>query len=105
MHIFAAEHPARIHRIHHVLLIGIDDRQGQPALNGLRQKRLRDKRSLRQAEGNVRHAQHRFQPHFVAHTGNRFKRLFHLILLSGNRQRQAVNRHIFPRNARFQRRV
>ena len=103
--IFSAEHPAGVYRVHHFLLIGVDDGQRQAALNGLRQKCLCNQRPLRQTERNVGYAEHRFKPQFTANPCNGFKRLLHLILLRGNRQRQAVNRHIFPRNARFERRV
>ena len=103
--IFAAEHPAGVYRVHHFLLIGVDDGQRQAALNGLRQKYLRNKCSLRQTERNVGYAEHRFKPQFSANPRDGFKRLLYLILLRGNRQRQAVNCHIFPRNARFKRRV
>ena len=103
--ILSAQNAAGIYRVHHLFDIRVDDGQGQPRKDCLRQKRLRNDCSLRQSEGNIRYAQHGFKPQLCSDAPNGFQRLPDLSLLSGNRQRQAVDGDIFTRNSLLNRRI
>ena len=103
--VLPAQNAAGIHRVHHLFDIRVDDGQRQPRKDCLRQKRLRNDCSLRQSEGNIRYAQHGFKPQLCSDAPNGFQRLPDLPLLSGNRQRQAVDGDIFTRNSLPDRRI
>ena len=98
--VLAAEHAARVDRIHHLLLVGIEDGHRQTREDCLCEKRLRDQLALRQTKGDVRHAQHRLQPQLLVHDAHGLKRPFRLLLLGRDRQRQAVDRNVLSGNAR-----
>ena len=57
--VFAGEDPESRYRVHHGLLIGIDDGQSQAREHGLGQETLRNQGTVGQAEGDIGHAQHR----------------------------------------------
>ena len=92
--VLAGEHPKSRHGVHHLPLVGVDDGQAQSGPQGLDEEILGDERPVGQAEGDVGHAQHRPQAQFLMDGPHRPQGLYCLVLLGGDRQRQAVDPHI-----------
>ena len=103
--VLAVEHAERRDRVHDFLLIRVDDRQRQALVQRANQERLRHQQAIRQAERNVRHAEHGLQPHVAVHRADGGERLLRLILLGGNGQRQAVDEHVLAGDAEAFRRI
>ena len=96
----AGQHPAGGKRVHQLLLVGVEDGQGQTALHRTDEECLGHQQAVGQAEGNVAHPQHGLQMHFLRDRADGTKGFLRLLGLGGGRQGQAVDPHILIGNAK-----
>ena len=92
--VLPGQHPEGGHRVHHGFLVGVEDGQGEPRLQGLHQKRLGDQGAVGQAEGDVGHTQHGLEAQLLPDGPEGGEGLPGLPLLGGDGEGQAVDPHV-----------